>query len=351
VSELDLGPIQAFLAECLTEQERAGKQLGEIELLIQQTEEEIDKLAQQNAEIANRLRQMETDLEAVPRKDVQHAYAVAQRAQGRLFTMRGQLEILGGKRDALRERRELLERTVEILRSTERTLEASRSAEATFTPEQSMIVRIIQAQENERQRLSRRMHDEPAQLLTNLILKAEICQRLLDVDPARARDELESLKAEVHKTFQRTREFIADLRPMMLDDLGLIPTMKRYVSSWSEKTGIETELSTKGQPHRLAPYSEVTIFRAIQQLMQNVEQHANATRVQVSLELDGRIAHAVVEDDGIGFDIDEVMAAAGARKTIGIASIMDRVQMLGGSLVFESTRGVGTKAVLEVPEN
>ena len=132
---------------------------------------------------------------------------------------------------------------------------------------------------------------------------------------------------------------------------GLIPTMKRYVSSWSEKTGIETELLTKGQPHRLAPYSEVTIFRAIQQLMQNVEQHANATRVQVSLELDGRTAHAVVEDDGIGFDIDEVMAAAGARKTIGIASIMDRVQMLGGSLVFESTRGVGTKAVLEVPEN
>ncbi|MBN1642894.1 MAG: sensor histidine kinase, partial [Anaerolineae bacterium] len=139
--------------------------------------------------------------------------------------------------------------------------------------------------------------------------------------------------------------------PMMLDDLGLIPTIKRYVSSWSEKTGIEAELTTSGQPHRLAPYSEVTIFRAIQQLMQNVEQHANATRVRISLELNGQTARATVQDDGIGFDIDEVMAAADARKTLGIASIMDRVHMLGGSLVLESARGVGTKAVLEVPES
>jgi two-component system sensor histidine kinase DegS len=351
LSEVPRDPILAFLDECTAEQEQVSKQLAEVELLVQQTGEEVGKLARQNAEIANALRQMETHLDTVDRGDMQHAYAAARKAQGRLFVMRGQQEILESKQEALHERRDLLARMVEVLRSTQGALQDSLSAERALTPEQSMVVRIIQAQENERQRLSRRMHDEPAQLLTNLILKAEICQRLLDVDPARARTELESLKAEVHKTFQRTREFIADLRPMMLDDLGLIPTIKRYVSSWSEKTGIETELSTSGQPHRLAPYSEVTIFRAIQQLMQNVEQHANATRVRVSLELDGRTARAVVEDDGIGFDYDEVMAAADARKTIGIASIMDRVQMLGGSLALESTRGAGTKAILEVPES
>jgi two-component system sensor histidine kinase DegS len=263
--------------------------------------------------------------------------------------MRGQLEKLQANLEALEKREVLLTRAIGVLRMvTAETLGSP--TDVPFTREQSMVVRIIQAQENERQRLSRQMHDGPAQLLTNLVLQAEICQRLIDVDVERARTELENLKTETTKAFQRTREFISDLRPMMLDDLGLIPTLKRYVSSWSEKTGIEAALALSGKPHRLAPYSEVTIFRAIQELMENAAQHANPTHVQVTLDLDGAYARAVVEDDGVGFDVDEVIASAEAQKKIGIASITDRVEMLGGTLSFESALGLGTKATLRVPE-
>jgi two-component system sensor histidine kinase DegS len=342
-------PVQAFLEECLEERKQVAQQLEEVELLIRQSTDEVERLARRSAEVTNRLRQVENNFDTVPRADLQEIYSTDKKEQGRLFTMRGQAEKLQANQEGLRKRHELLTRVVSVLRLLKEESSAT-ATNAPFTREQSMVVRIIQAQENERRRLSRQMHDGPAQLLTNLVLQAEICQRLLDVDSERARAELDNLKTETTKAFQQTREFISDLRPMMLDDLGLIPTLKRYVSSWSEKTGISAELSISGQPHRLAPYSEVTIFRAVQELMGNAAQHANPSHVQVMLSLDGAFARAVVEDDGVGFDVDEVMASVDTEKKIGIASIADRVQMLGGSLSFESVRGVGTKATLEVPE-
>ena len=341
--------VEAFLEECLEERERVEQQRKEIEILVRQSTEEVERLARRNTEIAGRLRQVERDFDTVPREDIQAIYGAAQKEQGRLFTMRGQMEKLQANLESLEKREALLTRVIGVLRML--TAEpASSPTDLPFTREQSMVVRIIQAQENERQRLSRQMHDGPAQLLTNLVLQAEICQKLIDIDAVRARVELENLKIETRKAFQQTRELISDLRPMMLDDLGLIPTLKRYVSSWSEKTGIEAELSVTGKPHRLAPYSEVTVFRAIQDLMTNAAQHANPSHVRVTLDLDGAYARAVVEDDGVGFDVEEVIASADAQKKIGIASITDRVEMLGGTLSFESVLGVGTKATLRVPE-
>jgi len=342
---------QIFLEECIAEQEQVAAQVREVEIFIRQSTEEVEKLARRNAEIENRLQQMEANFDTIPRADIPNIYNAARKAQGRLFMMQGQLDKLKSDHENLEKYRALLSSVIEILRSVASSGATAAVTDTSFSPEQSMVVRIIEAQENERLRLSRQMHDGTAQHLTNVILQSEICQRLLDTDPARARVELEKLKEEVNHTFQRTRTFISDLRPMMLDDLGLVPTLKRYVASWSEKTGIKGDLTVVGKEHRLAPYTEVTIFRAVQQLVENAEQHANPSNVQVTLELNGQMARATVEDDGVGFDIDEVMAAADARKTIGIASIMDRVQMLGGSLNFDSVRGRGTKAVLEVPES
>jgi len=94
----------------------------------------------------------------------------------------------------------------------------------------------------------------------------------------------------------------------------------------------------------------VTIFRVVQELMDNAAKHANPSRVQVTLQMDGQTAHALVEDDGSGFDVNAVLAAADERKTIGIASIMDRAEMLGGTLKFDSAPGRGTRATLEIPE-
>jgi two-component system sensor histidine kinase DegS len=266
--------------------------------------------------------------------------------------MRGQLENLEARRDAKKEYQALLAQIIAVLNLLNVDVGPDMPGGGVeFTPAQSMVARIIEAGEIEKERLARQMHDEPAQRLTNLILQAEICQRLFKKDPARAEEELESLKDAVNMTFQKTRSFIADLRPMMLDDLGLVPALRQYMGTWGDKTGIPTEFSfSGGEQTRLASYNEVTIFRAVQEFMNNAAQHANPSRVTVSLDLDGAIARATVEDDGVGFDVDEALAASQAQKTIGISTMLERVQMLGGTLNIDSAFGRGTTVVIEIPQ-
>jgi len=193
------------------------------------------------------------------------------------------------------------------------------------------------------------MHDGPAQSLTNLILQAEIVEKLFDRDLKEARSELTNLKKAVHATFQKTRDFIFELSPMMLDDLGLVPTLRRYIDDFQEKKGLQVAFNVVGEERRPAPHVEVTIFRIIQELLHNVWQHAHATHVQVNLDLGGGVVGITVEDDGSGFDVDEAMAAAKERKTLGIVSIQRRLEMLGGQIEFESSLGRGTRVTMEIP--
>ncbi|MCR4406650.1 MAG: sensor histidine kinase [Anaerolineae bacterium] len=344
-----LSPLQQHIQECHKEYEQTQKELKEIDLLIQQSSDEVDKLARRNAQITNRLRQIEANFDTVPRSDIQEVYTAAQEAQKRLFMMKGQLEKLQSDQQHLQKLADLLRRFLEI---ADQEMLAIQPAETTSTPKsvsQQMIVRIIEAQENERQHLARQMHDGPAQSLTNLILQAEICERLFDMDKERARAELAALKAAVNSTFQKTRNFIFELRPMILDDLGLVPTLKRYVESFTENSGIPTNLSIAGKERRMPPHTEVTVFRVIQELLNNARQHAQPTRIQVNLDIEPKLVRAIVEDDGIGFDVAGAMASARQQKTLGIATLQERVEMLGGQLAFESSVGRGTKVTLEIP--
>ena len=260
--------------------------------------------------------------------------------------MRGQLEQLQSKQQNLEKYAEHLRRFLEV---SEQIAYTGPPAGSSAPAGERTIVRIIEAQENERLHLSRQMHDGPAQSLTNLILQAEICERLFEANPAQACIELGNLKNAVNATFQKTREFIFDLRPMMLDDLGLIPTLKRYVKDFEEKSGLSTNLTIVGRERRLPPHAEVTIFRVVQGLLKNISQHASATHVQVNVNLEGGHIGVSVEDNGSGFDVDDAMASARQRKTLGIAAMQEQVGMLGGQIDFESAIGRGTKVKLEIP--
>jgi two-component system sensor histidine kinase DegS len=115
---------------------------------------------------------------------------------------------------------------------------------------------------------------------------------------------LRNLKEAVVATFQEVRSVMFDLRPMMLDDLGLVPTLRKYIEGFQEKSGIPTNLTITGQERRLAPQNEVTIFRVIQELVKNAWEHAHCTNVEVSLDMDEAWVRASVEDDGSGFDVE-----------------------------------------------
>ena len=344
--------LKDLVDECRKEYDATRQKLKEIGLLIQQSSNEVDKLARRNAQVTNRLRQMEATMDTVPRRDIIEIYTALQETQKRLFMMRGQLEKLQSDRQHLEQYANLLRRFLDVaenLEAAERGASPIAAASPDTSGDRATIINIIEAQERERQHLARQMHDGPAQSLTNLVLQAEICEKLFETDPVQARVELANLKTAVKNTFEKTREFIFDLRPMMLDDLGLVPTMKRYIDDFRRKSGIDTTLTISGEERRLAPHSEVTIFRAVQELLANARDHGHPTHIKVLLDLEGDPIVAVVEDDGSGFDVDEVLGPARRQKTLGISTMKERVERLGGRLEVESSLGRGTKVTLEIP--
>ncbi len=349
LQEEEAPTFEDLLAQMGEDYEQTQKELKEIEVLIRQSSAEVEKLAQRNAQLATKLRQMEANLDTIPRHDIKEIYTAAQEAQMRLFMMRGQVEQLQAKQQHLERHGDMMRQVLDMASKAGLGANGTDRSAVGEDGEGSPIVRIINAQENERQRLARRMHDGPAQSLTNLILQAEICERLFDTDPVRARTELGNLKDAVTSNFQKVREFIFDLRPMMLDDLGLNPTLKRYVQDFEAKSGLACNLVITGKEQRLPPHAEVTVFRAVQGLLNNVREHANATHVEISLDLGPDGLKARVEDDGSGFDVDEVMAAARQRKTMGLMTIIQQVEMLDGEVHFDSGIGRGTKVELSLP--
>ncbi|MBN1218581.1 MAG: sensor histidine kinase [Anaerolineae bacterium] len=332
------------------EYETIQKELKEIDILINQSSAEVEKLAQRNAQLTNKVRQMETNIDTIPRQDIKEIYTASQEAQMRLFMMRGQVEQLQSRQENLKRYAESLRRILDVADTMlVTTSESSPAVTGSQDAGTAGIIKIIDAQESERHHLSNQLHDGPAQSLTNLILQAEICERLFDSDPARARGELVELKHAVNDTFQKVRSFIFDLRPMMLDDLGLTPTLKKSIEDYEKKTGLACNLTISGKDQRLPSHTEVTIFRVFQQSLNNVRDHAQATHVQMTLDVGNDKVKAAIEDDGAGFDVAEAMAASKQRKTIGLGTMQERVELLGGELQIDSTPGRGTRVDFWLP--
>jgi len=322
----------------LDETQRA---LREIKLMIEQSQVELTKLTQRNAAITTHLQQVQTQIAQTSPEEIRMAYDSALDAQQRLFVMRGQLEKLQSEKNYLEKYKAVLERPSPSAPGPASGGSASSGAKG---PSAS-IEMIVNAQEAERQRLSRQMHDGPAQAMSNFILQTEIAMRLLDVDPVQAKEELGSLKTSAMGTFQKVRNFIFELRPMMLDDLGLIPTVRKYVDAYKEQTNLDVSLTITGSERRLEPYLEVMIFRAIQELMGNAARHSQATTLKVNLDMGNDLVRVSVDDNGKGFD-PEVVQGTGS---LGLKLIRERSEMLGGLFEIDSALGKGARIVFSVP--
>jgi two-component system sensor histidine kinase DegS len=343
-AETGIEPFEQFLETCRQEHEQTQRELKEIDLLVQQTTAEVERLAQRNTQVTNRLRQIEAALDTVPREDIREAYTTVLDTQQRLFTMQGQLEKLQSNQRNVARYLDLLRGVLDFADQADYEPQALEEGESA----QPLVVRIIEAQERERQQLSRQMHDGPAQALTNLILQAEICERLFDTQPERARAELANLTESVAGTFQKVKNFILNLRPMMLDDLGVVPTLRRYADSFSDNSGVRANLTVTGKERRLASHKEVTIFRLAQQLLNNAVDHGHASSVQISLDIGDELARVSVEDNGSGFDLTESLTSPDVER-LGLATMRERVEMLGGQIRFDSGLGRGTKVSFDLP--
>jgi len=323
-----------------TELDEANRALKEITLMLEQSRVEVGKLTQRNAAVTAHLQQVQSQIDKLPVDEVRTAYDSALDAQQRLFVMRGQLEKLQSDHSNLERYKGMLDKLKEG-----RTASGPSGATKTDKGSLASVEMLVNAQEAERQRLSRQMHDGPAQALSNFILQTEIAMRLLDVDPVQARNELSNLKVAAMSTFQKIRNFIFELRPMMLDDLGLSPTIRRYADSFKEQSGVELSVTITGNERRLEPYVEVTVFRAMQELLGNAIHQNQATLVKIQADMGDSVVKLSVDDNGKGFDPEAIEKEA----NLGMKLIKERTELLGGTFEIDSAPGKGSRVSLAIP--
>ena len=211
-----------------------------------------------------------------------------------------------------------------------------------------LLERVISAQEEERQRIARELHDETGQSLTSLALGLQALEGF--ERPAEVKARTGELRTLVAKTLEEVHRLARGLRPSILDDLGLVAALERYVKGYEAATGLRIDFYARGLDGRRPPPSvETALYRIVQEALTNVVKHAQAQNVSVLLEGRGRAVVAIVEDDGRGFDVGATRHLRGNAKGLGLISIEERVSLLRGTLTLESKPGMGTTVVVEVP--
>ncbi len=338
-------------------------------------EEEVKKLQEEPADVIDRVDELEgleqrarwrllevsRDFARYTEDDIRWAYEEAKNIQVELALCREREKLLRQRRDDLERGLRRLEQTVRkaeklvtqvgvVIDYLEGKLgDLSQQLEG-MQQRQQLAAGIIKAQEEERRRVAREIHDGPAQSLANLVFRLEVCEKLLAAERLpELRGELAELKGLIKGSLQEVRKIIFDLRPMALDDLGLVPALRRYLEGLEEREGLVVNLAVFGQEVRLASAVEVGLFRIIQEALHNVSKHARAASARVTLTYGQEQLLLSVRDDGRGFDLREVERGGRAGGHFGLISMRERAELLGGRFEVKSAPGQGTRITVAVP--
>ena len=183
--------------------------------------------------------------------------------------------------------------------------------------------------------------------MANIVLRLEIAEKLLELDPNRVKSELKDLKNLVRANLQDIRRIIFDLRPMALDDLGIVPAISKYLDNFEENYGIKCELHIEGREKRLPLTMEVALFRLIQEGMTNIAKHAGSNRAKIDLSFKEDRITARVKDYGKGFNVEQVLANPGEH--FGLIGMKERVEMFSGRFSVLSESGKGSTIEFSIP--
>jgi PAS domain S-box-containing protein len=213
----------------------------------------------------------------------------------------------------------------------------------------SYVQQVTKAQEEERKRIARELHDDTAQ---RLIALSHQLENFASDNKRLSPDDVElvnKLRDQLRDTLQGVRYFSQDLRPPMLDDLGLLPAVEWLTDDLEKQFGIKAELRLIGTERRLIPEAELLFFRVIQEAVSNVRRHAKASQVEITIEYDNGKTRAIVRDNGEGFELPKTLAELSRTGKLGLVGMEERARLLGGSLRLESEPGKGTVVVIEAP--
>ncbi|MDK2881534.1 MAG: two-component system, NarL family, sensor histidine kinase DegS [Clostridia bacterium] len=340
-----------------SEVERVQEELLVIQRQTLETIQEVDRLTKLEKQARLHLMTVSRDFHRYDEETVKGAYDRAMNLQVRLFVLREQEKNLRQRRDELERSLRRLRHTVEkaemlvtrigvVLQFLHGTLSQISVQLGNAQKQQQLALKVLLAQEEERRRIAREIHDGPAQALANIVLRADYCEQLLSRDPAKLKQELEKLKGLVRASLRDIRKIIFDLRPMPLDDLGLAGGVRRFLEDFQERYGLPVEFLFFGRELRYDPVLEVAVFRIIQEALNNAQKHAAAGRVTVKLELHPRQVLAVIRDDGKGFVPGEMVDGG---EHYGLINMRERARFLGGEVRITSAPGEGTEVIVMIP--
>jgi PAS domain S-box-containing protein len=239
------------------------------------------------------------------------------------------------------------DRTAELAQANETLRAEIAHRERVEAERRNLQGQLATAQEDERRRIARELHDQMGQHLTALGLGLKVVKDLTP-DPSPAHDRLQKLQTLTDLIGREIHHLALELRPTALDDLGLEAALTNYVEGCAERSGVEMDLHATGlDAQRLPPPIETALYRVIQESLTNILKHASARRVSVVLQRSAGQVSAVVEDDGGGFDADSGPATPEGR--LGLLGMRERLALVGGTLTIESQLGRGTTIIARVP--
>ncbi|MHB1419239.1 MAG: sensor histidine kinase [Bacillota bacterium] len=338
--------------ECL----RVERELNQVRQDALHIIEEVDHWEKEEKTARIRLMEVSRDFKIFGEEDIRKAYENAKDIQIRVALLREKERQLKQKRFELEMTHRKLKQTVSRAENLVSQVGAAMSYltnnlqnlwDEVGKMQQRHLsgVAIIRAQEEERRRIARGIHDGPAQSLANIVLRAEYCEKLLAMGSENLSPELSDLKRMARTNLEDLRKIIFDLRPMYLDDLGLVAAARRLLGDFQEKTGIQTQFSLLGRDQRYSPALEVALFRILQEALSNVHKHGKADLVRVIMETHPKVVTVVIKDNGIGFNYPPEQED----ERFGLRGMQERAEVLRGSFQVNTAPGSGTEIRVRMP--
>jgi two-component system sensor histidine kinase DegS len=326
------------------ELETAESKSRELEASLEQVRDQAEESRVVEKHLLNNLKQFSPS-------EVQETFANIRETQLSVERVQLEYEFLTARRAELKDQGQFLRSASQILADLQRMYgengapPTAAEGDKQFRDASRQVFQII---EEERMRIARDMHDGPAQSMANLVLQAEILERLLDRNPKQLVTELAEFKNSVRNALEETRQLIFDLRPMTLDDLGLVPTLRKFIKEYGDRYGLATRFNVVGQERRLPGNTEGVLFRIIQEALTNVHKHARAKMAEVTMNLQPNRVSVTIKDDGQGFDVARTEANLHKNKNLGLLSMRERAELEKGTLEIRSQPGRGTEVKVEI---
>lgn len=356
-----------------SEVEASKKMLAELKEKAAQTIQRVDELARQEQQEKQKLVLVSSNFQNYSEEKIRASYEAVKNVQVALGVEREKEQGLRLQRDKL----ELRLRHLQVmLVQAEHLALAIGSVLSYLSSQVSGVVwkieavqkdkfvgaRIIKAQEEERYRVSREIHDGPAQDLANLIFQTSVAEKLVDYDPEEAKQTLQELRKQIRDCLTNIRQVIFDMRPMALDDLGLAPALNQLVGQMASRGILSTDFSIDGQPYELPKHVEIAIFRIVQEALNNAAHHSGTDKARLRVLCRPDALSVLIQDDGKGFDTDaepdmpeaaEVLSEeeSSSAGQFGLLGMRERAKLIGAEINVMSAPGKGTRVHLRVPRH